>query len=87
MSQTLDAKFLSREFSQGQESSCNGRFYLSDCDSDMFQCGTVCIPVYFVCDEEPDCSNGADEMYCGKKLYIWYTKMYFTMQFASGGVL
>ncbi|XP_053955273.1 serine protease nudel isoform X2 [Anastrepha ludens] len=40
---------------------------LCNCTDEHFQCGTSskeCVPRDFVCDKEPDCSNGEDEKYC-----------------------
>uniref|UniRef100_A0A672L9B0 Heparan sulfate proteoglycan 2 n=1 Tax=Sinocyclocheilus grahami TaxID=75366 RepID=A0A672L9B0_SINGR len=38
-----------------------------DCLSDEFRCqdGLACIPVEYVCDKRPDCSDLSDEMNCG----------------------
>uniref|UniRef100_A0A672LFC0 Heparan sulfate proteoglycan 2 n=1 Tax=Sinocyclocheilus grahami TaxID=75366 RepID=A0A672LFC0_SINGR len=39
-----------------------------DCLSDEFRCqdGLACIPVEYVCDKRPDCSDLSDEMNCGE---------------------
>ena len=61
-------KVCDEAFPEGRE----GDELLKTCPSEQFQCEPgECIYSQFVCDGEPDCSNGLDETNCLK-----YTSLY-----------
>ena len=61
-------KVCDEAFPEGRE----GDEILNTCPSEQFQCEPgECIYSQFVCDGEPDCSNGLDETNCLK-----YTSLY-----------
>ena len=61
-------KVCDEAFPEGRE----GDEILNTCPSEQFQCEPgECIYSQFVCDGEPDCSNGRDETNCLK-----YTSLY-----------
>ena len=61
-------KVCDEAFPEGRE----GDELLNTCPSEQFQCEPgECIYSQFVCDGEPDCSNGLDETNCLK-----YTSLY-----------
>lgn len=52
---------------------------LPTCNSQQFKCltGGECIPLAFVCDGEPDCTDGSDEQRaCGMIMCLKWQKEY-----------